>query len=271
MTLIDDHVLLPHPPDWQAGVAIRQRWQTLVSGAVTGHEDRASAKPKALAKLRWTVLPLDHRPRVGLVAALLAASKSGLAVAPFWGRGARLATEASGDSVTLSASPDTFRAEDRVFFSNLEPENPDAWEVRTVQSFSDNVLSLDQALARSYSFFVWPLLFGRFRCLTGRWLNLTHVQIRLEIEQLELRSDEVADTLPGWDFLFETFEGYPLTDDNVAEGSLNRGSGWNGPASVRQTEGRQYVAFDDLASYAEGDPLDGASGGEGWAGAWQLG
>jgi hypothetical protein len=89
-----------------------------------------------------------------LVGRVLAAKKNGWVAVPLWGRGSALASPASGDSVTLaSESSWAWAAHDYAFFSNLDPDNPEAYEVRQVTGVAAAVLPLDQSLDRTHRHF----------------------------------------------------------------------------------------------------------------------
>ncbi len=77
--------------------------------------------------------------------------------------------------------------------------------------------------------------------------------------------------LPGWDHTYEIFEDYVLAPTRyVVDGTLGGGKGWKGKAAVRPTYARQIVAEDSLSSYGADVEVNGLTGGEGWAAAWEA-
>jgi hypothetical protein len=187
-----------------------------------------------------------------------------------------------------------------LFFSNLEPDDPDACEVRQVAGVAGPILTLDQALARTYRRFCWPVLLGRFRCDDLRALTSHHGTVRVSVLERDVRPepnpdlcaiillgdgggdnfDCYADDIPinglaaGTAFagtwvdvtLFigiqdeDTFGGY-INDADM--NGQNKGLVWGGPW-VDRTLWAGPVALDSFESYEDGVHVAGLNGGEGF-------
>src|SRR5512139_3809129 len=99
--LVNGFILVPHAPDWNVKPQFRREWRTGIADAVTGAEDRLSFRHLPLRGVEFQVTPFTLEEHRRLTARVLAAKKSGWVAVPLWGRGAVLASPASGDSVTL--------------------------------------------------------------------------------------------------------------------------------------------------------------------------
>jgi hypothetical protein len=179
VTLLDDHVLLPHRPDWSRKPKWQRLWRTEIADAVTGAEERASLWEEPRISLTFTLNPADNVERRKLEDRVLAAKKSGKAVTPFWGRATRLTSPASGYQLQMQSSLWPWAIGDYLFFLGLE--GSDQYEIRTVAAVSGSTLHLDDDLSRSYEEFVWPLLFGKFVCKEFRTADGWHSSFQVQI------------------------------------------------------------------------------------------
>jgi hypothetical protein len=303
--LVNGFVLLPHAPDWNVKPQFRREWRSKVADAVTGAEDRLSFRHLPLRGVDFQVTPFTFEEHRRLLARVLAAKKSGWAAVPLWGRGSVLAVPASGDSVTL-ASEDAWpwAVDDFAFFSNLEPSDPDAYEVRQVAGVAGATLTLDQALARTYRRFCWPVLLGRFRCDDLKTLTSRHGSVRISLLERDVRPEPNADLcaiiLVGdgggdnfdcyavgiavgnltagtyfagpWvdDPLFVGIQDYDPFDGYVAGTGVHnqaKGSVWGGPW-VDESVFASIQALDHFDSYGSGVSVGGLTGGSGFGSAW---
>jgi hypothetical protein len=304
--LVNGYVLLPHAPDWNVKPQFRREWRTSIADGVTGTEDRLLFRHLPLRGVEFQILACTLEEQRRLVARILAAKKSGWAAVPLWGRGSALAAPATGDAVTLqSESAWPWAKDDFVFFSRLEPDDPDACEVRQVESVAGPILTLDQTLARTYRRFCWPVLLGRFRCDDLRALTSHHATVRVSVLERDVRPEPLSD-LCAIEFASDigvagdTFDCYAVQDpvevtlragngwatpwDGAANriglvamepfqgyviGTatlLNKGTGWSGPADLRLNR-NTYVAFETF-DYATGAAVPAnMANGIGWAGA----
>jgi hypothetical protein len=303
--LVNGYVLLPHAPDWNVKPQFRREWRTSIADGVTGAEDRLSFRHAPLRGVEFQILPCSLEEQRQLTARVLAAKKSGWAAVPVWGRGSVLASPASGDTVTLASETAwEWAADDYAFFSNLNPDAPDAYEVRQVAGIAATVLTLDQALSRTYRHFCWPIIFGRFKCDDLRSLTSYHGSIRISVLERDVRPepnadlcaiiivgdgggdnfDCYADAIPlnglaaGTAFaaawvdvtLFigiqdeDTFEGYT---DNTGLNGLNKGLIWAGTwVDIDLYAG--MTALDSFETYPDDEDINDLNDGTGFAGAW---
>jgi hypothetical protein len=229
--LVNGFILLPHAPDWNVKPQFRRDWRTGITDAVTGAEDRLSFRHLPLRGVEFQVTPFTPEEHRRLTARILAARKSGWVAVPLWGRGAALASPASGDAVTLASETAwLWAADDYVFFSNLEPEDPNTYEVRQVESVAGVTLTLDQALARTYRRFCWPVLFGRFQCDDLRILTSHHGSVRVSVLERDVRpesSDDLCEIILLVEGGGDNFDCY--TEQDPVETILNAGNYWGGP------------------------------------------
>jgi hypothetical protein len=254
----------------------------------------------------FQVTPFTFEEYRRLLARIIAAKKSGWAAVPLWGRGSVLAAPASGDSVELNSEEAwPWAVDDFAFFSNLEPSDPDAYEVRQVAGVAGATLTLDQTLARTYRRFCWPVLLGRFRCDDLKTLTSRHGSVRISVLERDVRPEPNADLcavillgdgggdnfdcyaenlalsglLAGTYFAgpwvddtlhvgiqdADTFEGYV---EGVAINALGKGLVWGGPW-IDNTHFVSLQAQDSFEDYAVSAPVDGLESGFGYAGAWR--
>ncbi len=303
--LLNGFVLLPHAPDWNVKPQFRREWRSKVADAVTGAEDRLSFRHAALRGVEFQVTPFTFEEFRRLLGRILAAKKIGLAAVPFWGRGSVLASPASGDSATLASEEAwPWVIGDFAFFSNLEPSEPDAYEVRQVAGVTGAMLDLDQPLARTYPRFCWPVILGRFRGDEVRSLTSRHGSIRISVLERDVRPepnpdlcaiillvdgggdnfdcyavDVVVDNLAAgtyfagpWvdDPLFVGIQDYDPFDGYVAGTGVHnqaKGNVWGGPW-VDESLFAAVQALDHFDSYSSGVAVGGLTGGSGFNSAW---
>ncbi|MCL4179174.1 MAG: hypothetical protein KJ072_15710 [Verrucomicrobia bacterium] len=266
--LVNGYVLLPHAPDWNVKPQLRREWRTSITDAVTGAEDRLSFRQLPLRGVEFQILACTLEEQRKLAARVLAAKKSGWAAVPLWGRGSVLASPASGDTVTLASETAwEWAADDYAFFSNLDPDVPDAYEVRQVTGIAATVLTLDQALARTYRHFCWPIIFGRFKCDDLRSVTSYHGSVRVSVLERDVRPEPNADfcaiILVG-DGGGDTFDCYA---DDLTVNGLVAGSYFGGP----WVDESLFIGIQDedpFDGYIDDTSMSGLAKGLVWGGAW---
>ncbi len=160
-------VLLPHLADWSTTPRTERRWQSTLATAVTGAEDRAALRQQPRFLINWQVVPFDLVERGQLDERIRVALTEGQAVTPWWGRGLRLAIDASGTTVTLDGSiPAAWvpAAGSQIWFSaNWATAGGAVWEVAEVLSVAGSVLTLTGALTNTWpaDSCCWELLPGK--------------------------------------------------------------------------------------------------------------
>jgi hypothetical protein len=157
--IVDGHVLIPHRANWKEQPDWQRAWRTEIGGGLVGHEARIAPRVAPRIRLSWTISARDLQDRALLEARLIAAKKSGKACTPYWGRSCVLATDVTGKTVTLEATPWKWVIGDRIFLMDAAGN----FDVRQVASVAANTLTLSHAVSRTYAagLQVWPMLFGR--------------------------------------------------------------------------------------------------------------
>ncbi len=179
--LINNHVLFPELANWSQPPSWRRIWQNMVSSAVTGAESRLAVRSEPRITLSFLITRGQLPEIARFDDRLRAAKKSGLACAPFCGRGYVLQTDCSAAAATLDRDWNSAFAP-YVFFSNAAG----SYEVRSVTAIADNVVTLDQAVARTYraGTFCWPLILGKFTCEDFTAFNASVGELKLTITEL---------------------------------------------------------------------------------------
>ncbi|HNQ89012.1 MAG TPA: hypothetical protein PKM73_10395 [Verrucomicrobiota bacterium] len=278
METFNDHVILPHLPDWTERVEWTRTWETGIAGAVNGSEERVAVRTKGRHSLRFTVSPYNVAERALLIDRLRASAKSGLAAVPFWGRGIRLAEALAGSkTVKLAAStPWAFGSGDPLFFCSPNADEYANWEVRQIVNLVDTTLTVEAVLTRTYpaGWFCWPMILGRLEVGDLDVRTDWHVQVPVEIRQLHSREDlalippEVDDcaiplTIPG---AGDSFDCYAF--ENPVTSTLDKGAGWTA-AWIWEVCPFGVIAFDYFETYTPQDPSTQVhDGGSGWSSAW---
>lgn len=168
MELINQHVLFAQPADWKQPPTWSRVWQNQVASAVTGAESRLGVRAQPRVGLEFTITPRNLAEQIELNECVLAAKKSGLACAPYHGRGCALTATAAADATakTLRANF-AWAAGDWALFCDANG-HAEAHEITAVGTPGTGLTTLQpaEALTRAYSagLLVWPLLFGRFEC-----------------------------------------------------------------------------------------------------------
>jgi len=176
MTLVANHVLLPHPPDWINRPRGGRRWQTSTAGGITGAEDRQANARRAFRSLEYQLTFFSVVEREDFLPRLQAGLKSGRTAVPFWSRGQLLSANCSTTTLLFTGAF-RFAIGDYVFF-----RDPDTGfsESILVDGVAGNTLTLHAAPSRTWAAgeMFWPLLFGRIiadngRAITPEVLTLT--------------------------------------------------------------------------------------------------
>jgi hypothetical protein len=180
VTLINSHVLIPDSPNWRTEPAWSRAWQTQVAGGVTGAESRTAVRMAPRVSLRWTVMSLTLQDHWQLDDRIRAALKLGLACAPYWGRGIKLALDLTADLCTLTSDLWPWAEDDYIFLLDAFG----LWEVRQIIAVAGAVLTLDDDVARTYTapLLVWPLLYGELKADMSA-LTSWHADVPLELRE----------------------------------------------------------------------------------------
>lgn len=158
--LINNHVLFPHPANWNFLPQWSRRWQSEISDGVTGAESRFALRTQPRQTLSFLISPRNAIEQALLDARMLAAKKSGKACAPFHGRASVLNAECSTDSVVLQSAFWPWAVGDTIFFR----QNSLEYETRTLTAVDGVNLTLNAAVDDTYAAgaLVWPMFYGKF-------------------------------------------------------------------------------------------------------------
>lgn len=160
--LVNGHVLIPQRANYADTPSTERRWQNEVDEAEWGNESRFALRSVARRAVRWRVTPGDIQDNAGLIDCILAAKKSGLACAPFYGRGSEIAQTVSGTTLEIEPTLWPWAQGDYLILI----DDAGNYDVRQVDAIAGETITLDSAVSRPYGcgLFVWPLLFGKFNC-----------------------------------------------------------------------------------------------------------
>ncbi len=175
----------------------------MIEDAEFGNESRHAMRAAPRRSVRWKVTPTDIQENAGLIDRILAAKKSGLACAPFFGRGSEIATEVSGTTLEIEPTLWTWAEGDYLILI----DDAGNYDVRQVEAIAGETITLDSAVSRSYGcgLFVWPLLFGRFNCDGLNALRAEIGEASLTVQELTSAEAETVgvagppiDGIGGW-------------------------------------------------------------------------
>ena len=86
ITLVSDHVLIPHQADWTNTPDLQRIWRSNVDKSLANEEDRLSVRQNAWKRLSYQVLPFNHVEHSRFQVRMREAHKRGKIVVPFFGR-----------------------------------------------------------------------------------------------------------------------------------------------------------------------------------------
>jgi hypothetical protein len=199
---INGYVLFPHLANWNEQVNWQRNWQTGLAMGIKGDETRQSMRSLPREQVSFVITPGTQQERAELDARLDAATKAGLACAPFWGRGAELTADTvnATNTAVLTSMAFGWQAGDYAFFLDSDL-NFDAIQVEAVND-GTNTLTLTGNVSRTYpaSTFIWPLLFGKFAPSSkAKALNADVADVQIAITEIVARhlADVGAAPAPG--------------------------------------------------------------------------
>lgn len=199
VALINDFVFLPHPADWNSEPEWVRTWQTGITASITGAEQRQSVRSLPRTKLSYVISALSLEERAELDERLDAASKSGTACVPYYGRGSVLQNDVVAETVNLSLSAWPWAVGDYAFFqSSYAQAAYHDFDVCLVTGVVGNVLTLDHPVSRLYlaGALVWPLLFGKFAMQKQNANSSWHGDVKITVDELEARGQVAVGNVP---------------------------------------------------------------------------
>ena len=221
VTLVSDHVLLPHQANWLTQPQLSRLWRSPVTQALTKSEDRLSVRQNSWLVLSYEVLPYNQIERARFDVRFKEGMKTGKLAVPFWGKGVRLAKDHHIGQTTLSLSRANhgFTSGQRLLVQSSVPAEFDAWDVCLISTVASDVLTIATALTNEYKLGtrVWPLLYGTPKPESFQVINSTRSRYRVEVQFDQRQINAFGD---------DTFENYALGDIVTP---LNSGEGWSGP------------------------------------------
>ena len=201
--LVNDHVLLPMRANYADAPVADRRWQNTLEDAEFGNESRFALRSVPRRSVRWRVTPSDIQQNARLLDQIIAARKSGLACAPFFGRGSEIAVEVTG--TTLEIEPTLWEWNEGDYLILIDEAG--GYDVRQVETVVGETITLDSAVSRAYGcgLFVWPLIFGRFDCDSLSALRAEIGEASLSVQELTSGEAETVgvagppiDGIGGW-------------------------------------------------------------------------
>jgi hypothetical protein len=197
--LLNDHVLLPHRPNWKTDPQWSRTWETKVAAGVTGAESRTAVRALPRHSLKYQVSVLDLQEQAMLDDRVRAALKSGRVCTPFWGRGQQPTAAFQTEVIVDNTWP--WGVGDYVFTMNVHRE----WEVQPIDEINDlGGGQFELLFAPGFDVehpvrqLVWPILYGELISPDLNALTSWHGELLLEIRELAApaSADVVGDYTP---------------------------------------------------------------------------
>ena len=171
------YVVLPHLADWSTEPQLSIRWETKVAPGITGAEDRARMRGVPLHGLKWSVTPRDESEEERIEARAQAAKRSGVAAAPWFGRGMVVTSSGTGSStIPVEASPWIPEAGDWVVLLTGSDASEPSYEAFEVLSVASNVITIDG----TFSSF-WPGGSLCYQLIAGAFSAESHEMLMGEV------------------------------------------------------------------------------------------
>lgn len=206
--LVNSHVLLPDLPNWRERPRWSRLWQTEISEAVTGAEARGALRQKPRVRLEWLVTPLSLQLQQAFEARLQQALKTGYAAAPYWGMGSVITSAAGGNAYIDIETGWPWATGDWLFVGDFTDLRNPVYVTKQITAVTSTRLSFAAALARTFTGFVWPLIFGRLEAK-----DVSQVTNHRGDHQLVL--NELTGAFTAGSSTFTTYLGRPVFETQV--------------------------------------------------------
>lgn len=181
---VNNHVLFPHLADWSKQPDVSRSWQTEISDGLPGSELRQAMRAASRRSLAFMFTAHSLEERTRFDARWDAASKSGMACTPFFGRSCLLDAAADAEDVSIEVQPGawTWAIGDYVCLIL----NDEVFDVAKVTNVAGSVLTLETALDFDWpeGARVWPLFFGKLQAETATPFTSWHQSVPVRILQL---------------------------------------------------------------------------------------
>jgi hypothetical protein len=182
ITLVNGHVLIPHAADWSVAPTAKRTWRSEVTESLLGGEVRQALRAVPRRTLTFSITATSLGERSRLDARIDAATKSGLACVPFWGRGCPLAAAAQGNSLELAETAWNWTAGDYgiLLLSDLR------FDVVQVDAVHQASLTLKAALGAQWheGQLLHPLLFGKLSTEDAEQLTAWYETVSVTVTQI---------------------------------------------------------------------------------------
>lgn len=191
--LVNDHVLLPHRPDWRQRVEWTRTWDTQIRDSLSGKESRMALRPRGRVGLRFRTVPFDDTEHHLLQQRIREALRVGRIAVPLFGRGVALSAAAAPAAVTLTLVGEPtweWDNDDWLWIGRAKAPDWATWETVQIDHFpGDGTAVLKTGLVNAYpaGTFLYPLLFGRHELGEGELLDDHHAGYTVKIEETATR------------------------------------------------------------------------------------
>jgi hypothetical protein len=198
MITIQDHVLFPHLANWDVPPETSRRWETNISTALPGGEQRQGMRVLPRRRLTFSLLARTADERARMDARIDAAKKSALACAPYFGRGTELgeALAVGADTLTLQAPLGwTWQAGDQAILI----VNDTRFDCLQISAVAGDVLHLESLPENDWPLgaMVWPLFFGKFSIDDLTELSSWHQVAPITLTQTEAERNASVGVVAG--------------------------------------------------------------------------
>lgn len=202
--LIIGSVLFTHPADWSTTPDWQRAWETGITAALTGAEQRQGMRALPREQINYAISALSLEERAVLDERLDAASKSGLACCPLWGRASTLAgvfNAASDGVVTLTDTVWPWEVGDYAFFQAANPDAQNSYLyfdclVVTVVDGAEITFAGGTNNIYPAGSPVWPVLFGKFSMEKQTAITSWHGTVKITIQELTARDQQPVGNVP---------------------------------------------------------------------------
>ena len=197
ITLVNNHVLIPHAADWASSPSMDSEWQTQFSEALPGSEIRQALRAQCRRTLSFMFTATTIQERARFDARWDAAAKSGLAAVPFFGRSCTLSDAASetDESITVAPGGWDWAVGDYIVLMNGDQ----MVDCHAIASVAGDTLTLETALNHDWpaDFIVRPVFFGKFSAEKSPVLTSWHESVSISVSQLvSERSAQLGSVTP---------------------------------------------------------------------------
>lgn len=196
ITVINNHVLFAHRPNWGVRPSGKRSWQTEIANALPGGETRQALRAVARRSVTFTVTARTLPERVRLESRIDVAAKTGLACGPLHGRASVLAADANGNTLTLmSGGAWNWQAGD---YAVLVSDDV-TFDMAQVVNVDGNILTVGSNLIYNWparATCCWPIMFGKFSAQKSNALDGVLAEQQITISEMTSGRSVMIGSLP---------------------------------------------------------------------------